>query len=68
MTQSPILPGTMVHGMKTEVLDVIHSIILGMNVWKKWFVTLLFNVNVNSTPGTENEYQDEWWNIVYKNI
>ena len=44
VTQRLILPGTISGGIKTETAEEKLSIMLGMNVCKKWFSSGLLNI------------------------
>ena len=56
VTQRPILPGTISGGTKTEAAEEKLSIMLGMNVCKKWFSSVLLNIKSikNMVQFTEN--------------
>ena len=59
--QTPIRPGTLWGGMNTEAAEAKLSIMLGINISKKWFPTILVNVYSVVARVTFTEIETNLW-------
>ena len=66
VTQRPILPGTISGGIKTETAEEKLSIMLGMNVCKKWFSSGLLNIKSIKNMVQLTEKRNELMKITFE--